>query len=78
MKTTDLLAVLKALVEMYGPSTDYSHVAAITWADAEDGHRQGGGPIVIAVVLLLILIERAYKDGQMPRLPLMLTAGAGS
>ena len=32
----ELLAALKRLVEMYGPSTDYADAAAIAWADAED------------------------------------------
>jgi hypothetical protein len=34
--TDELLAALRALVEIYGPSTDYSDVAQIAWADAED------------------------------------------
>ena len=31
-----LRKALRVLVEMYGPSTDYDHTAAIAWADAED------------------------------------------
>jgi hypothetical protein len=39
----ELLAALKTLVEMYGPSTDYDHVAQIAWADAEDAIAKAEG-----------------------------------
>lgn len=35
-----LLEALKALVAMYGPSTDYADAAQIVWADAEDAIAQ--------------------------------------